>query len=183
MAITVKDIQEKEFSTQAAEGYNVEQVDDFLDEIAVDLNALILEKNALAEQVNKLNCELAAAKAENAELAKKLPDYNEEGYFKNLEKSLREALIGAQRIADETVAEADKKAQQTIDDANAQAEKTVAEADANAKTITEDAEKVVAALSEKAAQLRATADAYRANFKKLVEDQMNALTAGSELLK
>ena len=34
MAISVKDIQEKQFSTQASNGYNVEQVDDFLDELA-----------------------------------------------------------------------------------------------------------------------------------------------------
>ena len=43
MAITVKDIQEKIFPTQAANGYDVEQVDDFLDEIAVQLGALIRE--------------------------------------------------------------------------------------------------------------------------------------------
>ena len=37
MAIRVRDIQEKEFSTQAANGYDVEQVDDFLDELAEQL--------------------------------------------------------------------------------------------------------------------------------------------------
>ena len=37
MAITVKDIQEKEFSIQAAEGYNPDQVDDFLDALADQL--------------------------------------------------------------------------------------------------------------------------------------------------
>ena len=31
MAISVRDIQEKEFATQATGGYNIEQVDDFLD--------------------------------------------------------------------------------------------------------------------------------------------------------
>ena len=38
MAISVKDIQEKEFPTQA-NGYAVEQVDDFLDEIAAQTSA------------------------------------------------------------------------------------------------------------------------------------------------
>ena len=37
MAISVKDIQEKQFPTQASDGYNVEQVDEFLDEIADQL--------------------------------------------------------------------------------------------------------------------------------------------------
>ena len=33
MPISVKDIQEKEFSRQKRDGYNIEEVDDFLDEI------------------------------------------------------------------------------------------------------------------------------------------------------
>ena len=146
MAISVKDIQEKEFSVQASNGYNVEQVDDFLDELAEQLGMLIRENLALNSKAKQLEEELAAAKANAAEMEKKLPDYNETGYFKNLESAMRESLIGAQRIADETISEANKKAQQTIDTANAQAEKTVADAEAAAKAETERAEKVVAEL-------------------------------------
>ena len=61
MAITVKDIQEKEFSTQAANGYDVEQVDDFLDELAEQLGAMARESAALKEQVKGLEASLAAA--------------------------------------------------------------------------------------------------------------------------
>ena len=57
MAISVKDIQEKEFPTQA-NGYAVEQVDDFLDEIAAQLGTLIRENLALAGHVKKLEEEL-----------------------------------------------------------------------------------------------------------------------------
>ena len=141
MAISVKDIQEKEFSMQASNGYNVEQVDDFLDELAEQLGTLIRENLALNGQVKQLEEELAASKAEKAEMEKKLPDYNESGYFKNLESAVRESLIGAQRIADETVAEASKKAQQTVEDANTQAEKTIADATEQAKAMTDAAEK------------------------------------------
>ena len=95
MAITVRDIQEKEFSTQAANGYDVEQVDDFLDELAEQLGAMMRESAALKEQVKALETSLAAAEAANAEMEKKLPDYNENGYFKNLESAMRESLIGA----------------------------------------------------------------------------------------
>ena len=62
MAISVKDIQEKEFSTQAADGYNVEQVDDFLDELAEQLGTMIRESLALTNQVKQLESELAAAR-------------------------------------------------------------------------------------------------------------------------
>ena len=174
MAISVKDIQEKEFST-VSNGYDMEQVDDFLDELADQLGTLIRENLALNGQITELQASLSEAQAANAEMEKKLPDYNEDAYFKNLESAMREALIGAQRIADETVSEANKKAQQTIDDANAQAEKTVAEADASAQTITDGAKQAVSDLTAEAERLRGVIDGYKASLKKLVDDQLAAL--------
>ena len=109
-------------------------------------------------------------------MEKKLPDYNETGYFKNLESAMRESLIGAQRIADETVSEANKKAQQTIEDARTQAELTMSEADANAKAITDGAKQAVTELNAEAERLQGVIDTYKANFKKLVEEQLAALT-------
>ena len=183
MAISVKDIQEKEFSTQAADGYNVEQVDDFLDELAEQLGTMIRESLALSKQVKQLENELAAAKAEKADMEKKLPDYNENGYFRNLESAMRESLIGAQRIADETVTEAKKKAQQTVADANAKAEKTIADATEQAEAATARAEKAVSDLKAEQERLHAVVDAYRNNFQKLLDEQLEALTASETLLK
>ena len=177
MAISVKDIQEKEFSTVTENGYNMEQVDDFLDELADQLGALIRENLALNGQVKELQESLAAAQAANADMEKKLPDYNENGYFKNLESAMRESLIGAQRIADETVSEANKKAQQAIDDAKAQAEQTVAEADANAQRITDSAKQAVSDLTAEADRLRGVIDTYKTGFRKLVEEQLAALNS------
>ena len=175
MAISVKDIQEKEFSIAMENGYDMEQVDDFLDALADQLGAMIRENLALNGQVKELQESLAAANAANAEMEKKLPDYNENGYFKNLESAMRESLIGAQRIADETVSEANKKAQQTVDDANAQAEKTIADADANAKAVTESAQEIVDGLNAEAERLQGVIDNYKTSFKKLVEEQLAAL--------
>ena len=141
MAISVKDIQEKEFTTIADNAYDALQVDDFLDELAAQVGAMTSENQALSSQVKELEAALAAAKAENAAMEKKLPDYNENGYFRNLESAMRESLIGAQRIADETITEAKKKAQQTVADANAKAEKTIADATAQAEAATARAEK------------------------------------------
>lgn len=183
MAISVKDIQEKEFSTQAANGYDVEQVDDFLDELAEQLGTMIRENLALNSQVKALEEKVAAAEAAKAEMEKKLPDYNENGYFKNLESAMRESLIGAQRIADETISDANKKAQQTIDDANAQAEKTVADADAQAKAITDNAQRAVEEMKAETLRLRALVENYRTNFKKILDEQLQSLKAADALLK
>ena len=177
MAISVKDIQAKEFSTVSGNGYDMEQVDDFLDELAEQLGALIRENLALNGQVKELQESLSAAEASNAEMEKKLPDYNETGYFKNLESAMRESLIGAQRIADETVSEANRKAQQAIDDARAPAEQTVAEADANAQQITDSAKQAVSDLTAEADRLRGVISTYKASFRKLVEEQLAALNS------
>ena len=183
MAITVKDIQEKEFGSVANNAYDAMQVDDFLDEVAAQIGAMEIEKQSLNNQIAQLKAELAAAKAEKAEAEKKLPDYDETGYFKNLENAMRESLIGAQRIADETVSEANKKAAQTVADANAQAEKTVNDAQAHAEAITAAAEKAVAEMKAENDRLHALAVAYRENFQKLINEQIAALNANEALLK
>ncbi len=176
MAISVKDIQEKEFSIQAAEGYNPEQVDDFLDALADQLGAMNREMAALNNRIKELEAALAAAES-------KTPDYDETGYFKNLESAMRESLIGAQRIADETVSEAKRTAEKTVADANAQAEKTVADANAQAETLVASAQNTAAEIKADYEQLRAMADTYRENFKKIVEEQLAVLTAKETLLK
>ncbi|HIS03650.1 MAG TPA: DivIVA domain-containing protein [Candidatus Pullichristensenella avicola] len=182
MPISVRDIQEKEFSRQKRDGYNIEEVDDFLDEISDQLSVLIRENMALAEQVKSLQAEnekLAAgapaaaepapapASAEPAPASE--PAYDEPSYFKNLELAMRDTLVNAQRIADDTVAEARKKAQELISSAEEQAASTVSNAKAEAEGVKAEADSV-----------RKTIDNYRASFRRLVEGQVQVLKdAGS----
>ncbi|MBQ9952611.1 MAG: DivIVA domain-containing protein [Clostridia bacterium] len=179
MAITVKDIQEKVFPTQAMNGYDVEQVDDFLDEITEQLSALIRENLLLKGQITKLEEEVAA---KDQQLASS-PDYNEEGYFKNLQSTMRDTLISAQRVADDTVASAKAEAEKTVNDALAEADKIVTKADADAKAMTERAQNAADAAKAEYESLKAAAESYRASFRKLVEDQLQVLKAGDILFK
>ena len=172
MAISVKDIQEKVFPTQSTGGYNVEQVDDFLDEIAEQLGALIRENLVLKGQVSKLDDELAAKEKSLQEAIAKTPDYNEEGYFKNLQSAMRDSLISAQRVADEAT-----------NAARAEAEKTVSDARAEAAKLTECAQSAAAATKAEYESMKAAADNYRASFRKLVEDQLQVLKANDILFK
>ena len=181
MPISVKDIQEKEFSRQKRDGYNIEEVDDFLDEISDQLSVLIRENMALAEQVKALQTEnekleasaSAPAPAEPAPapipapveaVSSDEPAYDEPSYFKNLQLTLRDTLINAQRIADETVAEARKKAQEVITGAEEQAATTVSNAKAEAESVKAEADNI-----------RKTIATYRANFRRLVEGQVQVL--------
>ena len=171
MAITVRDIQEKEFATQAKGGYSVEEVDDFLDELAEQLGGLLRENMELNKRVTALEGEVETARQAAIEAEKKTPDYNEKGYFENLQKSMREAMIGAQRIADQTTAEAEAKAAQVKADAQAAADKKLELANAEAERITADAKAKLSDLTQQYETLKTNAKAFKADFAGLIEAQ------------
>ena len=183
MAISVKDIQEKVFPTQASNGYDVEQVDDFLDEIAEQLSALIRENLLLKGENNKLEQELAAKEKALQEAVSKTPDYNEEGYFKNLQSAMRDTLISAQRVADETLSAAKSEADRLAADSRAEADRIVEKARSEAASMTDRAQNAAASAKAEYESLKASAENYRASFRKLVEEQLQALKANDILFK
>ena len=176
MAITIKDIHEKEFTKQVR-GYSIDEVDDFLDELADQMEAMIKENRELAAQVEELKNAAPAAEpvavpvaTPVAEAPQTAPLMDEPQYFKNLETTLRETLINAQRLADETVAEARKKANSVLASAEEQAASITANAKAEAETTR--AETV---------ELKATAEDYRARFISLLQEQAKLLKADETL--
>lgn len=192
MAITVKDIHEKVFSKQVR-GYSVDEVDDFLDELATQMEVLIRENRSMLQQLEEAQNASPAAVQESAPVvvspvvqpiqpiqpvlapqpvqsAPVLAD--EPQYFKNLETTLRDTLINAQRIADETVAEARKKANSLVAAAEEQAVAITSAAKAEAEAIHAEAEETHNAAND-----------YRARFLRLVEDQMHVLKADESLFQ
>lgn len=183
MAITVKDIQEKVFPLQAAGGYDVEQVDDFLDAIAEQLTVLIRENLMLKNESAQLEVSLAAKEQALNEVQAQTPDYNEAGYFKNLQSTMRDTLISAQRVADDTLAAANAEAEKILTEAKAESERILGKAQSEAATLTERAQSAAAAAKGEYESLKASAEGYRASFRKLVEDQLEALKANDILFK
>lgn len=183
MAISVKDIQEKVFPTQTNGGYNVEQVDDFLDEISEQLSALIRENLALTAQIDKLDAELNEKSKALDEAVAKTPDFNEAGYFKNLESAMRESLIGAQRLADETAANAKAEADRLVSEATAEAERLVSDAKAEASAVMERSTTAASEMKAEYESLKASAENYRASFRKLLDEHLQALKANDLLFK
>ena len=185
MAISVRDIQEKEFATQVSGGYNIEQVDDFLDEISEQMAALVRENMELGQQVKALQADVQAAES-------KLPDYNEKDYFQNLQNAMRESLIGAQRIADETTEDANRKAEKTIADAQAQADEItgaaqekadalIAKAQKEAEELTAGTKAKLETLQARFDALKASATSYKAEFSRVLEQQAAALKESNGL--
>ncbi|MBR4236009.1 MAG: DivIVA domain-containing protein [Clostridia bacterium] len=186
MAITVKQIRDMDFPTEK-NGYRRDDVDDFLDELASqteelarEIDALTAERDKAVSEAAALRKELAGAK-QAAEAAKEqaaavpavkeeasAPTFNEPSYFKNLETTLRETLISAQRIADETIDDARKKARRIVSDAEEQAANTEAQAQQKLSEIRADYE-----------QVRNAGEEYHRAFSKLVEEQNKLLKESS----
>ena len=166
MAISVKDIKEKDFSAQK-HGYSIEEVDDFLDEIADQVSELIRENFALK---NELQAAQEAASEQVAVQQEAPAAIDDQGYFNDLQNAMRESLINANRIAEETRKAAEQEAANKISAANAQAGAIIEEAQAQV----EAAKAEIEALKENAAN-------YRAAFVKMLEEQANVLKASENL--
>ena len=105
--ITPLDIENKKFAKQMVNGYNVNEVDDFLDELTVSYEKLYKENATLKANAEELN--------------------NDVGQYKNIESTLQSTLVIAQKTADEIQEVAKKQAEQIIKDAEAKAKQSVDE--------------------------------------------------------
>ena len=105
---------------------------------------------------------------------------------------MRESLIGAQRIADETMEEANRKAQKTVGDAQTQADQItlsardkadslVSRAQQEAEQITAEAKEKVETLEARFEALKASAASYKADFSRILDQQAAALRESSGL--
>ena len=102
--LTPLDIENKKFAKQMMNGYSIDEVDDFLDELTVDY-----------ERIYK---ELQETKAKVEELDKNLEHY------KNIEDTLQSTLVMAQSTAEEVKKVARQQADQIIADARGNAQKS-----------------------------------------------------------
>ena len=105
--ITPLDIENKRFAKQMVNGYSVEEVDDFLDELTIDYSKNYKEVTELRAKVDELNSSLEQ--------------------YKNRESTLQNTLVMAQTTAEEVKNVAKQKADQIVDEAKANAQKKVDE--------------------------------------------------------
>ena len=108
--ITPLDIENKKFSKQMMNGYNVEEVDEFLDELTAEYGKAYKESTELRTKVEDLNNELVR--------------------YKSIESTLQSTLIMAQKTADEVKEIAKQQADQIIKDAQANSKKQIDSIDA-----------------------------------------------------
>ena len=105
--ITPLDIENKKFGKQMMNGYNVDEVDEFLDDLTADYEKLYKENAELKKNADELNANMRK--------------------YKSLETTLQNKLIMAQTAADEVKNSAKQQADQIIKDAELSAKTRVDE--------------------------------------------------------
>jgi cell division initiation protein len=114
MAIDAREIEEKDFTVSVFRGYKMNEVDDFLDELAADVERLHAENRAL-------EAEMASLK-------------DREKRVGELEQTLRDTLITAQRAAEDVLRASREKAAAMIKDSELEGRRIVEEAERRAET-------------------------------------------------
>ncbi len=103
--ITPLDIENKKFSKQMVNGYSVDEVDDFLDDLTVEYEKLFKENTEYKSKIEKLEEDVQ--------------------HYKTIESTLQSTLVMAQSTAEEVKEVAKQQAEQIINEAKANAEKEV----------------------------------------------------------
>ncbi|MBQ2699787.1 MAG: DivIVA domain-containing protein [Clostridia bacterium] len=174
MQITVEMIESKEFKTKVR-GYDPAEVDEFLDAICDEIVAM-------EEEIENLNQRLAQQSANQVRPVKAEPapapapvaaaPVRSAVMDKEQQETLNSLLINAQKVADQTVAEAHTRAEAIV----AQAQKKIDEQLAGL-------EEEKATLAEEVENLKKAAADYKERFLRLMQDQKHVLDAETELFK
>ena len=105
--LTPLDIENKKFSKQMMNGYNVDEVDDFLDELTADYEKLYKENSEIKTKVEEMENNLSK--------------------YRNIETTLQNTLMIAQTTAEEVKSVAQKEADQILKNAQLEAKSSIEE--------------------------------------------------------
>jgi cell division initiation protein len=121
LSLTPLDIHNKEF-TRGFRGYDEDEVNDFLDQVIKDYEALIRDKKALEETVQKLEDRL--------------------GHFSTIENTLNKSILVAQETAEDVKQNATKEARLIVKEAEKNADRIINESLSKSRKITLEIEEL-----------------------------------------
>ncbi|ENH98311.1 cell-division initiation protein DivIVA [Gracilibacillus halophilus YIM-C55.5] len=121
MGLSPLDIHNKEF-TRSFRGYDEDEVNEFLDQVIKDYEAVIREKKDLKEQVEQLNEKME--------------------HFSNIETTLNKSILVAQETAEDVKESAQKESKLIIKEAEKNADRIVNEALHKSRTIALEVEEL-----------------------------------------
>jgi cell division initiation protein len=155
MRITPHDIRQQQFSIRMFRGFDPQEVDAFLEDVADDYEAILKEFQLLKEQVTAR-------------------DERQRGVV-DLERTLQDTLVTTQRLADEVKASAHRESEDVRTTARHEAELIVREAELRG-------EKVLEAARAEEARVRADIQALKRMRRQLASDLSATLDRYHRLL-
>ncbi|MCQ1528085.1 DivIVA domain-containing protein [Lutispora saccharofermentans] len=141
--MTPMDIRNKEFK-KGFRGYSEEEVDIFIDKVVNDYEKLYRENSELKDKLNSIN--------------ERLESYSE------IEKTLQNTLIIAQKTSEDIIANARKEA-----------EIIIRESDENKRKIIDDANQNVIKVNKEYEEMRKQLQIFKTRYKTFLESELNNL--------
>ena len=158
MAITPQDIEQQAFSA-AKQGYNTEEVDDFLELLASEVSAMLNKIADLKARLTNTENELAAAQAQLAAAPARVETVAAPAAdFSASERQISQALIVAQQAADRLVADARDNAERIRNEADAKAREVIRQALAEKQNELDEIDR-----------LKASREEFRVEYKNLLQ--------------
>lgn len=142
--LTPLEIENKKFSKQMMNGYNVDEVDDFLDELTIEYEKLYKENSELKEKNEEMESDVA--------------------HYKNIEETLQNTLVMAQKTSEDLKNVAKQQADQIIQ-----------EAEGNAKKHAEELSQEILMKKKELEDLEKQFDVYKAKMESLLISQLELL--------
>lgn len=196
MALTPEDVINKRFQqTKFREGYDQDEVDDFLDEVVAEMRRLVGENEQLRQQLAEAEAraDSAAAAAAPAPVEEPIAPLAQPAAPAPVvaqgadEAETSSSLIAlARRLHDEHVQEGTRKRDEIIATGETRAREIIAESEGRARTIVTEAEakerETIGRLEEAKTKLEARIEElrifereYRNNLRSYIEGQLNDL--------
>jgi cell division initiation protein len=141
MRITPMDIRQQQFTVKMFRGFDPQEVDGFLEEVAEDYEALVRENSLLKEQLQALEERTRG--------------------MENREKLLQETLVTTQRVTDELRDTAKREAALVVREAEMHGEKLVDAARAEEASLRAEIDALKRVRRQLAEGLRATVQMYQ----------------------
>jgi cell division initiation protein len=141
MRITPMDIRKQQFTLKFFRGFDVQEVDAFLDDVADDYEKIVKENMILKEQLNALEERLKGVEER--------------------EKLLQETLVTTQRVAEEMKENARREAQLLVREAELQGDKLLEEARADEAKLRREVSSLKRLRRQLAEEIKGTVEMYQ----------------------
>ena len=164
MAITPADIEHMTFSEDKKHGYNTDEVDNFLDQLSVEVDAMLKKIADLKGRLTNSEQQLAASQAQLASLKQQqashveAPVAPESPTISASEKQISQVLIVAQQSADKLLAEARTNADAIRNEADQKAREVIRQALAEKQTELDEIDR-----------LKQSRESFRGAYKKMLQ--------------